>query len=89
MKESGWSQQTCNYTSAPQITLLNPSLHKQEEQREHCSDMCTFKLAVRTHPDQVHFLTVLHEVPNFGPHLLPHPSEVPQHTELLEGLVNL
>lgn len=43
----------------------------------------------RTHPDHVHFLAILHEVPNLGLHLLPHPSKVPQHTQLLEGLINL
>lgn len=42
-----------------------------------------------THPDHVHFLAILHEVPNFGPHLLPHPTKVPQHAELLEGLIDL
>lgn len=42
-----------------------------------------------THPDHVHFFAVLHEVPNFGFQLLPHPTKIPQHTELLEGLVNL
>ena len=42
-----------------------------------------------TYPNQVHFLAILHEVPNFGPHLLPHPSKVPQNTKLLEGLIDL
>lgn len=70
------------------LLSLTPSC-KQKEHREHSSDMCTCKLSAHTHPDQVHFLAVLHEVPNFGSHLLPHPTKVPQHTELLEGLINL
>lgn len=41
------------------------------------------------YPDQVHLLTVLHEVPQFGSHLLPHSSQVPEHTKLLEGPVHL
>lgn len=29
-----------------------------------------------THPNQVHLLAVLHEVQNFGFHLVPHATEV-------------
>lgn len=70
--------------------LLSLTLsYKQEEHREHSSDMCTCMLSVNTHPDQVHFLAALHKVPNFGSHLLPHTTKVPEHTELLEGLIHL
>lgn len=41
------------------------------------------------YPDDVHLLAVLHEVPDFGSYLLPHPAELPEHAELLEGPVHL
>lgn len=41
------------------------------------------------YPDHVHLLAVLHEVPDFGSYLLPHPSQLPEHTELLEGPIHL
>lgn len=41
------------------------------------------------YPDHVHLLAVLHKIPDFGSHLLPHPAQVPEHTELLEGPVHL
>lgn len=41
------------------------------------------------YPDHVHLLAVLHEVPHFGSHLLPHPTQVHEHTKLLEGPVHL
>lgn len=43
----------------------------------------------RPYPDHVHLLAVLHEAPDFGSYLLPHPAQVPEHTELLEGPVHL
>ncbi len=41
------------------------------------------------YPDHIHLLAVLHEVPEFGSHLLPHSPQVPEHTKLLEGPVHL
>lgn len=41
------------------------------------------------YPDHVHLLAILHEIPHFGSHLLPHPTQVPEHTKLLKGPVHL
>lgn len=41
------------------------------------------------YPDQIHLLTVFHEIPHFRSHLLPHAPQVPEHTKLLKGPVDL
>lgn len=42
-----------------------------------------------THPNQVHFFAVLHKIPDFWSHLLPHAPEISEHTKLLKCFVDL
>lgn len=42
-----------------------------------------------THPNQVHFLAVLHKVEDFRSYLLPHAPKISEHSELLKCLVDL
>ena len=42
-----------------------------------------------SYPQEVNLFAVLQEGPHFGPHLLPHSSQVPEHAQLLEGPVDL
>lgn len=61
---------------------------KQEVWRKHCCGGINY-VSASSYPDQVHFFTILHEIPEFGPHFLPHTTKVSQDTQLLEGLINL
>lgn len=68
-------------------------MKKKKRLKKQCDEVETEQVrwwwAVPVYPDHVHLLTVLHEVPDFGSHLLPHPAQVLEHTELLEGPVHL